>query len=668
MIAPIAPAGANGRPGVVTQWTRTLSRRWVSGLVTALIVTAVGLGVLFLTRPRYRAEARLRLAEPPPSPGVSPSAGIVGLLRPGGDPFSNDLELLDSRTVTEGTVDDVALAVRLVAPADDSRDSLVTALTATRATQKARFRVTWEASGTVSVHMTSPTDSAVALGAPGRPITFGGVTATFRPWAAGMPRSIEVRTVLFATAVRTTREDINVERARRDANIVDLTYSSTDPGIARNVLDAAVRRFMALRTAIQGRESGQTVDSLRVVADRAQRDLSAAESQLEAMQRRTRLVAPDAQHRAVVERYSTVAVDVNRGVGELAMLDRVLARVGSGSPAAAWADLVSYPRFLENGTIGGVLTQLVQRQQQRTELASRRTAENRDIRVLDQQIASLDSTLRTLVHGYRAALAQQVGLARTELAALDSTIGAAPQAAVELMRRERDVKVLSDVVVLAQQRLHQEELREALTFSNVQVIDPPALRDKPVWPPVALGLAALALLALASGALAVVAHEAADQTVRSTREIQAALGAPVLLVLSRTADGAPIATRDDVAALLQRAAPADRPAPHLSLAGTHDNGAMGDAAAALVATGAFATARSSGAAGVRTLVVGGAVDQFAAAAAVAATGGPVVLVVECGTTTKDELHRAAELLQQNGAKVVGAIAVCRPGGARDLWD
>ena len=57
-----------------------------------------------------------------------------------------------------------------------------------------------------------------------------------------------------------------------------------------------------------------------------------------------------------------------------------------------------------------------------------------------------------------------------------------PARVAELGRRQRDVRLLSEIVVLTEQRLRQEELREALTYSNVQVIDPPALRDRPVWP------------------------------------------------------------------------------------------------------------------------------------------------------------------------------------------
>jgi orotate phosphoribosyltransferase len=62
------------------------------------------------------------------------------------------------------------------------------------------------------------------------------------------------------------------------------------------------------------------------------------------------------------------------------------------------------------------------------------------------------------------------------------------------------------------------------------------------------------------------------------------------------------------------------------------------------------------------------VNRFPAAAAVAAQGGPVVVVVECGRTTRESLTRAAELLAQSGATVVGAIAICRERpGAHDLW-
>src|SRR3990172_3515016 len=97
--------------GALEPWVRVLAARWRTGLAVFLPILGLAVGLVFLTRPIYRAEARLRIGEPPPMSGVSPAAGILSFFRTGGDPFANGLELLDSRTVAEGVVEDAALNV-----------------------------------------------------------------------------------------------------------------------------------------------------------------------------------------------------------------------------------------------------------------------------------------------------------------------------------------------------------------------------------------------------------------------------------------------------------------------------------------------------------------------------------------------------------------------------
>ena len=77
----------------LVKWLGLLRRRRVSGIFVFTVVLAVAVVVLVAARPIYRAEARLRLGEPPPMSGVSPNAGILSIFQLGGDAFSNDLEL-----------------------------------------------------------------------------------------------------------------------------------------------------------------------------------------------------------------------------------------------------------------------------------------------------------------------------------------------------------------------------------------------------------------------------------------------------------------------------------------------------------------------------------------------------------------------------------------------
>src|SRR5690606_18615979 len=426
--------GGGAAPGssFVGSWLGVVRRRWRAGLLVFLLVTGGTIALILLSRPIYRSEARLRLGEPPPMGGVSPTGGLFSLMRLGGDPFANDLELMASRSVTESVVLDAALAVAVNAPRGWHRDSLFSFLSATRETSRARFEAEWLADGRVRVRRTAPTDSAVGDVVPGDTVAFGGLRIAFRPWREGMPRKVRIRTLPFGEAVRRTRSKIVTERARREANVVDLSFDHTDPGLTRAVVAAVVDRFIELRAEVQRRESGETVDSLRRVAANTERELAEAEASLEAMQRRGRLIAPAGAGGAF-------------GAGIAELLEKV---EGARDPMQAWAGLAAFPRFLENPTVGELLGRLAALQTQRADLAWRRAEESRALAVLDEQIESIDASLRALAEAYASALERAERELGARIAEMDGELAGMPRDLIELARRQREIRILSEILVL----------------------------------------------------------------------------------------------------------------------------------------------------------------------------------------------------------------------------
>jgi uncharacterized protein involved in exopolysaccharide biosynthesis len=502
------------------------------------------------------------------------------------------------------------------------------------------------------VRQASPRDSAIGDFAPGELAAFGGLMAVFRPWRTDAPREVTIATLPFDDASRLTRERVQVERARREANVVDLAYDSPDPEVALGAVSNVVNGFIALRTAIQQRESGETVDSLRVVAAHTLAELRAAESALESTQRETGLVAPEAQSEVFVEQYALVLADLERARMERVAIDSVLARTAGHAAADSWTTLLAYPRFLENENVGAMLTQITTLEQQRREMATRRAEESREYRVLVDQIGYLDATLRTLAAGLRSALVEQVAGLESQVERMDRSFAAVPAHAMELARRQRQVRLLTEVVVLTEQRLRQEELREALTFANVQVIDPPALRRRPVWPRRKLGLAIAFLVASMSGALGMAVAEAADRTVRRASQARAALGAPVLAVARYTRDDV-VLPPDEVAATLRTAG------PRFAVA------AVGPASAADIARLLSGGENGDGGPASHVTVIE-PIDRYGAAAAAAAVGS-VVLVAAHARTPVDALVQARQLLDEAGATVVGLVLAVRGRIPADLW-
>lgn len=632
--------------GELAVWVKLVRRRWRTGAAVFLPLFLLVAALVLTARPIYRAEARLRLSDPPPASGVSPSAGVIGFFRLGGDPFANDLELLASRSVAEGTVVDAALNATVAAPRGWHRDSLFTQLTTTSGTERATFEAEWTALDRVSVRMVSPKDSVIGEVAAGELLAFGGLTVSFRPRAPDGPQEIQIRTLPFGDAVRVTKPRIAVKRPRREANVLVVAVQDADPGLARAALGAAVSRFIELRTMIQRRESGAIVDSLETVASRTRDELRLAERAIATHQEVSRLVAPADQATVFAERYGEAVSQLELANAEIVAVAALLARADSiPDRTRAWTELVSHPRFLQNETVGAVLAQLVALEQRRLELGARRTEASRELRILEEQIVSLDRTLRTLVLGYRDGLAEQANGLRRQVARMDAELAGLPEKGVALARLQREARILSEVLILTEQRLRQEALREALTFANVQVVDPPALLYKPVWPRKRFGLGIGFIIAAVFATLGMIVRDRLDGAVRTASDIKAAIAAPLLTVAVRQ-DGEPlrIAAPDAEVAirhLLGDGSATGRGGSRVALVPVDEGPLAGDVAAAL--NGAVRAGRR--------------VENFAGAVAAVADSAPVVFVLEWGRTGRAELERAAALVRQAGGRVAGAILV-----------
>jgi uncharacterized protein involved in exopolysaccharide biosynthesis len=635
------------------------------GAVLFVVIATLGVALVLLSRAVYRAEAKLRLGEAPPMSGVSPTSGFFGLLRMGGDPFANDLELLASRTLAENVVDDVVLHATLIAPRGWHRDDLFQRLNADRTTGRTSYEIRWTAEGVI---VTSG-DSVTVRGHAGEELSFGAVRAVLKPWREGMPRAVKLNTIPHGEAARSLGGALLVERARRDANVIRLRYQATDPALTHAVVAAAVRRFIALRTSIMQRESGETVDSLQAVAARVRLELAGAEHQMEALQRTTGLIALEPQAEVAIERQADVSARLAQGRMELRALTTALERSQSAAdPASSWAALLAYPRFLDNDAIADLLSRLTELEQERRELAHRRTADNLELRAVTEALEHLDASLRAIATDYHRALAAEITALEGQSGAMGRQLAAVPAQAIELGRRQRELRVLSEMLVMTEQRLRQEELRQALTFANVQVIDPPQLRDRPVWPRRKLGPLIALMFAGGTALLGMLVVERADLTVRSTAHVRDALGAPVLGSLVRRP--APGMRAADVAAVMRSAQSARDGAAHLTVVDVDDGTLAASVADTLRTSFAEAAARDQLTPDAMTAPCIQVLEPLTSygAAAAAARRGRVIMAVEVGRTRRDVLERAAALLAETRADVAGAVLVsARTADAAEAW-
>jgi hypothetical protein len=335
------------------------------------------------------------------------------------------------------------------------------------------------------------------------------------------------------------------------------------------------------------------------------------------------------------------------------------------TPGERWSKLLAYPAFRENEAMGQMLNQLTGLERQRSLYANRRTEQNLEYKVVLDQIAYIDRSLSALATDMQATLAEGVQRQEALLKEMDVTLAGIPSQTIDLARRQRAARILSEVVVLTEQRLRQEELRQALTFANIQVIDPTVLRWKPIWPRNKVGLLVAWMLAGFSALLTMVATERADRRLRRAVDVMRITGAPVLGVAVRGKAGVRFSA-NELSAVVQHASANGRGPMRIMVAPVGVARASELIAVLRAALPQPVAAGGLGYAGAEVVEAASIVD-FASASAVSASQVPITMVVEAGSTTTDELSRATALVQQAGGRIGGTIVVGTARAAGDVW-
>lgn len=304
--------------------------------------------------------------------------------------------------------------------------------------------------------------------------------------------------------------------ALRKTNIIDVTYRNADPNMAAAVLQDVGDRYLAYHLRAHGSHGSDAFFTEQV--EQAARALAAARAELSRFHQRTELFSIPQQQTALVQRVADVSSrleDVNAQVSvqqsrlaEGARLlssvpERLVTQIRETSDQLALQQLEPTLAQLESRKIelltkflptDRLVTQVDQQiSMTRKELyrirAERLAEQTTDVNALHQSIKS--DTAKSAID-LRGLQAERLALGRMrqndvrQLEELD-------RQSVELQELERVGKEAQDNYSLYTRRLDEARLAEALDrdkFSNVVMIERPAVSVIPVTPKLSLNLAA----------------------------------------------------------------------------------------------------------------------------------------------------------------------------------
>ncbi|HEY4216049.1 MAG TPA: polysaccharide biosynthesis tyrosine autokinase [Gemmatimonadaceae bacterium] len=513
-------------------WDVIRRNRWLIAICFTVCVL-LGIAYASLSQPVYESSGTIRIDE---EQSNLPVLDVLKSLATGNQ-VSTEMQVLQSRTLSEDVVDTLALQVQVLKPRGVARAILFRDVRAEPDAPEAKYIFRHLQSDSFSVE-NAATSGRMGVFAVGAPIRLNGIQLRLLPGATAQS-VIELRVAPRLDAIEGFEQALKVTRPDREANVVSLKYRGNDPILVGQVPNVLMHQFIVRRQEIQRTEARSTVRFIHEQIDTLSNQLSASEEQLRAYLQREHIVSLPDEAKAQVGRLAELEGQRTGLEAERSALASLLTDVNAaaakqkpGEPSP-YRRLIAFPTLLRNQAAASLLTSLATVEDDRASLLSRRTLKDPDVEVLSTRISDIEDQLRGIAGTYLQGLTDQETVIDQTLSKFNGDLGQVPTKEMEVARLERRPGILGAIDTLLQTRLKEAEIAQAVDDPSVRVVDPSILPERPMTTRLRLAIILGALCGLSLGIGGAFFREQLDRTVHTRDDILSSTGIPVLGLIPR---------------------------------------------------------------------------------------------------------------------------------------
>jgi tyrosine-protein kinase Etk/Wzc len=311
-------------------------------------------------------------------------------------------------------------------------------------------------------------------------------------------------------------------------NIIRISYSSTDPVQARDIVNALVQVYLEQAVAIKAEEASRTVSFIEDQLKGLRGELESAEQNLETYKSSSKMFQLDSEAQEVVENLS----ETEKSRAEVALqkkqvefaLDALKDAVRRGVPYA--------PSTLrEDPLVGSLVAKVSELEVQKQTLLNDYTEHHPIVKNVQTQIeevqkkifAAYESSLKNLIRSEES-VDRQLALDEGKLRKL-------PKAERDLARLMRISTVNADIYTFLLKKHEEARIAKAATISNIQIVDPAITPGAPISPDKPKNLTFGFLVGCLLGIGLAFLQEYLDDTIKDAEEAKRAIGLPLLAVI-----------------------------------------------------------------------------------------------------------------------------------------
>lgn len=319
----------------------------------------------------------------------------------------------------------------------------------------------------------------------------------------------------------------------RDSHLVDLSFTSTDPTLAMNVVNTLAQQYIAQVQAVRQDASRQAEGFLAGQLEEQRKQVEASEEKLLQYREQHNALSLEDRQNIVVQKLADLNTAVTQAktarLQKEALYHQLLSLEQQHQP------LDTFPSILSDAYVQQEKAALAQLQQERAQMAQKLGPRHPDMIRINTAIqmeqnklqGEMQKVVQSVKNDYLTALAQEESLTK----ALDQQ----KEDALDLNRKGIDYSVLQrdadtnrQIFESLLQRAKETGISGQVTASNVRVIDPAERPRVPSYPQKMRTLASASTAGLAMALGLVFLFEYMDNRIKTPDELKADLNLPYL--------------------------------------------------------------------------------------------------------------------------------------------
>lgn len=530
----------------LSDYVNVIMRRRKIFLV-AFLAVFIGVALYtFIMKPVFEAGATLHVQDSKGSKG-----GILGDLAMlnTANPVDSEIEILKSRTNAEEVVKRLHLTWNVTKKSDALTFKIGEFVSTATEPQ---YTVTLTGPDSYSV---KPSDGSPQLqGKSGQLLRSGALTLLLTDIKGNHGDSFRLTLLPFNATVRGLQGAIRASEVGKKTNIIQVSYTNTDPALARDIVNTLVQVYLDQSLSFKTEEASHTVKFVEEQLNSTRDELDKSEKKLQIYKSDSGVVKLDTEAEELIKKLSDIEKERAATMLSRKQVDFALTAL---QEARRKGQVYTPALFRDDPLIATMANRLTELEVQKRGLLSESTENDPQVKAIQGQIDGLQRKIQSTYEASRLNLGKQEVIIQAQLQAYEAKLRTLPVAERDLAGLMRLSKVNSDIYMFLLQKHEEARIAKASTISNINIVDPAITPDKPIKPQKKKNLLLGLLVGLMAGVGAAFFMDYLDDTIKDEEEAKRVLGWPMLAMIPAIVHGgdAPGADFTRSAALVVQNAP-----------------------------------------------------------------------------------------------------------------